>query len=290
MATAKGNDKPSDQKTRKIIDVTEPGMSVPATSSRSIIVSNRPVLRQDPMMLSPDGMEKNNTEITPISRATKNIKVMPVSPLKSPQPEPEVANTPAEITVTPKVQPTPAPEPFVLNADSPAALQAADEGEAAPEVGKMVLSGREKVVQPLTPASEAPAATAAVSDAKVVPKAKAVEPEASVDTNTLPAAQTSVPDDEDDADGQLAPNQAIDQAKRKEDDEKLARLTEQEKIIESKQFYLPINVVEKRRSLDRVILLFVLVLLLALIWIDIVLDAGILRLGGIQPLTHFFHS
>ena len=80
----------------------------------------------------------------------------------------------------------------------------------------------------------------------------------------------------------------MEKAKREEDEAKAARQAEEEKIIASKQYYLPMSTVEQRRGLDRVLLVFALVLLVALVWADIVLDAGIIHLGGVHALTHFF--
>ncbi len=169
-------------------------------------------------------------------------------------------------------------------------------------VGAAEVQGKVPVTEPQAGESpEVPAASAGSDDSDM--KLDAPSEPVSVETKSeetaastapIPAARTSVPDDErdvEDGDGQLAPNQAVDQAKRKEEDAKLTRLAEEEKIIASKQYYLPISGVEKqRRSLDRVVLALVIVVLLCLVWLDVVLDAGIIKLGGIQPLTHLFRQ
>ncbi len=54
MPTNKDNSKP-----RKVIDVTEPGKSEPSASARPIIVTNRPILQQDPMVVTTDETEKD---------------------------------------------------------------------------------------------------------------------------------------------------------------------------------------------------------------------------------------
>lgn len=247
------------------------------------------------MVLSPDGMEKAQPEeITPIARASKTIKIMPLQPV--------TADGKAD------AKPSPGPEMPAASDASADTVPARERTSAAIDVGAEAIGA---VVPPVKPedknmpdeatATKAPGkepAAPADMGMKLDPPDEPASPEAHAEEAAaaaapIPAAQTSVPDDErdiDDTDGQLAPNQAVDQSKRKEDDAKLTRLAEEEKLIASKQFYLPISGVEKqRRSLDRFVLVFVLVLFLALVWLDIVLDAGILKIGGIQPLTHFFH-
>jgi hypothetical protein len=63
-----------------------------------------------------------------------------------------------------------------------------------------------------------------------------------------------------------------------------------QKLVDSKQYYLPINSVEKRKTRRFVVLGLLVVILLALAWADIALDAGLIHVDGIQPLTHFFSN
>lgn len=63
-----------------------------------------------------------------------------------------------------------------------------------------------------------------------------------------------------------------------------------QKLVDSKQYYLPINSVEKRRSRRFVLLGVLVAILLALAWVDIALDAGLLHINNVQPLTHFFSN
>jgi len=63
-----------------------------------------------------------------------------------------------------------------------------------------------------------------------------------------------------------------------------------DKLAESKQYYLSINTVEKRRSRRFVALGIILSLLLILAWADIALDAGIIHVNGVKPVTHFFSN
>ena len=63
-----------------------------------------------------------------------------------------------------------------------------------------------------------------------------------------------------------------------------------QQLIDSKKYSLPINAVEQRRSKRVVTLGIVLAILLALAWVNIALDAGLIHLDNIKPLTHFFSS
>ncbi len=63
-----------------------------------------------------------------------------------------------------------------------------------------------------------------------------------------------------------------------------------EQVIDSKKYFLPINTVEHRKSRRFVILGVILAVVLAVAWADIALDAGIIDLGGVKPVTHFFSN
>lgn len=63
-----------------------------------------------------------------------------------------------------------------------------------------------------------------------------------------------------------------------------------QKIVDAKTYYLPINAVEKRKTKRFVLLGVALSILLILLWLDIALDAGLITLNGVSPLTHFFSS
>lgn len=291
MPASKSNDKSSDSKTRKIIDVTEPGKTAPPETSRPIIVSSRPILRRDPMMASPDGMEKEEPpEEKPVVRTTKaELKINPLTPEEKPA-EPATPVT-APVVAAP------------LTGLKPSA--AVPKAAATPNVVPESTTTEQDIVEdeetPIKPAQEpdfmleTPAATADTKPANVPTPSPATVPVAPPAPASTPSPVAASPapvadDDEEDTDGQLAPNQVVDVAKRKEEDEKTARVAEQEKIIESKQYFLPISALEKRRGLERVVLLLVIVIMLALVWLDVTLDAGIIRLGGIHSLTHFFKT
>jgi hypothetical protein len=75
-----------------------------------------------------------------------------------------------------------------------------------------------------------------------------------------------------------------------EDDADTKRRTEIQEIIDEKKYYLPIVTVETKRTKQFVIGGIILSIVLALAWADIALDAGLIHIGGLKSLTHFFSS
>lgn len=78
------------------------------------------------------------------------------------------------------------------------------------------------------------------------------------------------------------------------DDAKAAAQAEEDaktaKLIESRKYFLPINAVEQRRSTQIAVAGVILALILAVAWVDVALDAGLIHLGGIKPVTHIFSN
>ena len=269
-------------KPRKVIDITEPGKSAPPPSAKPIIVTNRPVLRQDPMMMPaptevPDGLDAAK----PISRVAKPITIaVPAS-----EPDAQSAATVAVSQPRLTIKPLPPAAPAALPAEAP-----------SPDPVKTAMS-------PLAPVSAGPKAAPAVAAAPLppkqpeVPKPPAPEPDKD-EAEKVPevAADSSIPDDDDHdqagmgGDEQLAPNKALEDEKKKEEERQAAIAAEQEKIIESRQYYLPISADARRHGNLQAFLLLVLVLLGVAVWLDVVLDAGIVKFGNLHALTHFFHS
>lgn len=82
----------------------------------------------------------------------------------------------------------------------------------------------------------------------------------------------------------------------KKEDPELAEAAESQheadiqKLIDSKKYSLPINSVEKRRTKHTLVFGIVLSILLLLAWVNIALDAGLIEIDGVKPLTHFFST
>lgn len=253
----------------KIVDVQAPGKTPPSASGRAIIITNRPMIRQDPMMAAapaPDMAARRLSRIAPaVSPASAGAPALPDAAAGDVQRRQDA--------------------PPVPDLSAAAALPLANSrphlGASVPAVKPERSSSSESVAA--TPAAPQPsesfAQTASTAAHTSVPTALSpVEPV----TPPAPATMST--------DSQLAPNQALDIARKKADDAQAAREAEQEKIIASKQYYLPVRALAKRRVNRRALALLVLVVIVAAVWLDLVLDAGIIRLGVIHPLTHFFGS
>lgn len=249
----------SASKQRKIIDVTAPGKSAPSASARPIIVTNRPVLKQDPMMIGESLEEDDSNKVSRVAQ-----------PLKAISPDFTKEDT----------SPVPAGAPAVTKAT----LSTAEGGKATttekpPEIPD---TKKDKEQSPV----EIKKDTSGKTDEPEAPKV--AEPESTEDS------EEPQPDNEEaeetETDGQVAPNRILDEAKKKEEDQKTAKMIEQEKVIGSKKYFLPINAVKRRQGVRRIIVTLILVILLALLWLDLVLDAGIIKLGNLHSLTHFFSS
>lgn len=104
---------------------------------------------------------------------------------------------------------------------------------------------------------------------------------------TKPAEKTAVPDDAPSPD-----TAGLDQTKDEKAAAELEAAAKQEeeihKLVESKEYFLPINSVEKRRSKITGTVGFVVIVLLALLLINIMLDVGTLTIPGVKPLTNLF--
>jgi len=62
----------------KVFDISKPGKSAPSSSSKPIIVSNRPILK-DPMMVDEQPEDKEDKEETSPT-AISHVKIVPLTP------------------------------------------------------------------------------------------------------------------------------------------------------------------------------------------------------------------
>lgn len=198
--------------TKGIMDVTHPDTAAPSGNSKSVIVSNRPLL-QDPMVVAEE--DKKTPSET------------------SPEKETSATDSPPEIRPP--------------NNDS-------------------------KIVKPdsddASPSSPADEPDTGEGDKDTKPEAA---PETAADKS--PAKNDKIPPKPDaEAEEQAKHQAAID------------------KLADGKKYYLPIDTIEKKRSQRFVALGVLFSLLLILAWADIALDAGLIQLGSIKPVTHFFSN
>ncbi|MGH7142335.1 MAG: hypothetical protein ACREF5_02600 [Candidatus Saccharimonadales bacterium] len=261
MASSK--DKP---KVSKVIDVTEPGKSEPSTSSRAIIVTNRPIMKQDPMVMpnetaQDDVLKSSNmaTKIEPLESkpGTKTATIAPSLPKK-------IADTKRNEEATDDAT------------DKGKVISVAINKPAPPDEKLEKVVPTEEVTEPVS---------------KDEPKPE-IEPviEKTPETTTEVAPAEDIDNKTESDKERIEPNKVVDEAEKKEEAAKIAKLAELEKIIDSKKYFLPINSVEHRKDTRQAISVLILVILLALVWLDLILDAGLIRLGGIHAVTNFFRS
>jgi hypothetical protein len=212
-------------------------------------------IKKRTMLTSPGGAE--GADVEPASSAPL---------LKSRKPGADEA-TAIEVKVNPKAEEA-KPEKPAEEAAPPAA-----EPEAKPAEAKKELK--------LEPTKAVP------------PKEKAPEPaqtdENAVSPPTEEAKDDAKPDDTKPKTDAKAPPPDPKKISQ-EDAEKAKHHEEILKLIESRRYELPINAVEKRKTKRFIALGIVLSLLLVLAWFDIALDAGLVDLPNIKPVTHFFSS
>ena len=225
MAKAKQSAKTLGTKNPSLTDVAKPGKSSPSPTSRPVIVTHRPILK-DPMVNHEDEAPKADkpTLKAPSKRAAELESLsIPKLPVETDETTDEPTNhdddTPSKDSI---------PEPKKETADP------------APEDKE---------------------------DAKVD------VPDNAVPTPPLDA-KAAQPGDEDEV--SLA-------AQEKHD-------ASVQKLIETKKYFLPINSVEKRRAKHSLVLGVGVSILLLLAWANIALDAGLISIDGVKPLTHFFST
>lgn len=65
---------------------------------------------------------------------------------------------------------------------------------------------------------------------------------------------------------------------------------ELDELVEAKAYFLPINTATHQRTKRFVIIGVGMSLLLAIIWVDVALDAGLIKIGSLKALTHIFST
>lgn len=247
------------KKTKKhIIDVQAPGTSAPPQTSRPVIVTNRSLLR-DPMVTTTAADQPPNKD----------------------EPKPAADQS---------AEPAPSHEAVIKPLDDSAAdndqdqLQESrsEEDQASPPAPAETVSAVEDTSEAVgTPEEkdDAPAESEsqdAVSDLPTVPvAAESTNPTASDPGSGDPSKPPTAP----------AAKQAEAEAAAKAKHE-----AEVQQLVTSRQYELPINTTEQQKSKRFVLLGTVLAVVLVIIWLDIALDAGIIKLGGLGSLTHFFSN
>jgi hypothetical protein len=311
------------ESSKKIVDVKTDGDGATGTS-RPVIVTNRPIMK-DPMMAEvsqltggtiDDSPTPTPTDDAPPEAAsgapeiTLSAKKLAIQVTEQPEPaddegktltskdasakkkvikplSDELSEKPAAKAV--KKSPTIA-ELTLPDADEvPEVVPETDVAEAKPEPAP----GKDEP----TPSEEATESTATTAEANAkAPKEEvSIEPAAAdeIVTGVQPGrsfdetAHEPLPD----ATTPAAPEQIeLDsKGKPKTKQKKTGELSsEQQKAIEQGEYFLPITTAETRRLRREVVLATLFVVILIVVWLDIMLDAGLLNIDGIKAVTNFF--
>jgi hypothetical protein len=258
---------------KRIIDVQHADKAPTSPTSKPVIVTNRPIL-QDPMVVDKTAEEEVQKPVLASSGAT-------IQPLSAPE-------VPGETTKKKASKETPKEEP-AAEEEMPEAEPAPEEPETPTEE-----TPEESSQEPTEPAEDKPAfepsKTLAEIDAEVKGKPKIMPP---AETGE-PAAEDTPTEEESVSDDQPASNEDEGDkganADIAEEEKQAKKDAELQKLVDNKQYFLPINSVEKRRSKQVVVIGILLSLILIVAWVDIALDAGLIEINGVKPITHFFSS
>jgi len=283
---------------RRIIDVSHPDSTAPSDTSKAVIVKNHALLK-DPMMRDEAAAStddsKPSTE-TPHKIETK-LGTAPTlsSALEAPLAEALKKHDKPEAVEEQPADAVPEPAETALAPDAKTAEKTAEESSEMP--ADVVTT------DPPTAKTEAPKAPEASPAAAPVPaeanEPKADEPEAQPEPKAAsspepaatskaePPVATTTDSITETAEVPKGPTVEAENAAAAAAAKREAAL---QKLVESKKYVLPINSLEQRRTKRVVLLGLLLSLLLAAAWVDIALDAGLIHLAGLHPVTHFFST
>ncbi len=247
-------------KTSKVLhDVAKPGETRVDTTSRPVIVGHKSTIKQDPMF-----KEASDDPEEPLARPARGKDLEPVSdePLVTEeleestvaQSEPETTEETAEFTLPIELEEEPTPE------EEP---EKKPEPEPKPELEE---SPKEKKV------ASTPDKKPETSPEKSKEKSEAEEPSPGEDT-AKDASTDEVDKTKESADAKALAEQE-------------ARTAEVQKLVNSKEFFVPIGQASRRRSNYAGIILLILVIVAAAIGVNFAVDAELIEIG-VEPLTDF---
>jgi hypothetical protein len=296
----------------KLFDVSRPGKSAPSSTSRPVIITNRPVLK-DPMVIKVDTGE-DNTATTETSASSSEMKhKVDIQPLHIDLSEVLPPSAPEVKKDSKKADDKPAEEKVEVETpleddkpeeETPAKDEKQDDKVAPTEPEEPATDNEEpkddaesvtvKVDKPVDkPADNAPKTTGEKviappvhdTEAAAEPTEKPAEESPAPETPTVEEDSFTSNEDEPSLDNNDRPVLSEKEAKATEAAKKKAE--EQEKIIASGEFYLPINSVEKRRTRRNMILGLLFIVILVAIAALAAWDAGIFSIPGYQAPTNY---
>ncbi len=118
--------------------------------------------------------------------------------------------------------------------------------------------------------------------------ADAPAPETTKEEETKPEAPASKAPEEETPVNDTPSDASLKRQELKQEEVDKEHLKKLDQLVESERYFLPINMREKRQN-RRVILIGVLIcIVLAIVWVDVALDAGLISNSLHLPHTHFF--
>ncbi|HET6924810.1 MAG TPA: hypothetical protein VFH39_03205 [Candidatus Saccharimonadales bacterium] len=289
----------ANQKSSKVFDVAKPGKSAPSSSAKPIIITNRPVLK-DPMVTDDDTSADEERPAETRTTTKTRVQIKPIHDLTAEtaddQPETAAPETPAtteaeapsapDLPAAKASKPKP-PKPVAEKAEAKTGAQpriVTGTTDAEPKATAKPETSAESAVEAKEPAT-APAAPAPESESEApdaAATAPAKEPEATEEPkDTAAAAAPAESPAESDPSGDVVAatgdNAAELAAKREQE-----RAEELEKLALSRKYYLPINQTGRRHARHMAWLGVFVIILLALAWADVALDAGLIKIPGVK--------
>ena len=266
--------------TKKIIDVKHPGQTAPSGTSKSVIVTNRPIMK-DPMVVD-DEVKPEETPTAPTYKSGGEAVIKPLSDKKTDQP--------AESTSDKDDKPETEKSKTISELAEEANAEPKNDDKKEPEI-KLPID-EEEVKDEAENAQETDDKTPGDKDEPTPAKAEKLPVEKDETPENEPHKDTTEPkldDDKKDSNADTKDIEGIEDPEAAQEGKELKkRKAEVAKLAESKKFYLPITTVENRHNRRAVVIGVAISILLIIMWINIALDAGLINLGGIKPFTNFF--
>lgn len=252
-------DKPA-AKSAKVFDISHPGKGSASSTARPVIVTNRPIL-QDPMVSQPEPLPS----APKLSPAESKVKIQPLD-MSDDQDDSVTESKPDKA------------EKSARNGDKTIAELAAE-----------AIAGKAAEKQAKEAAGEPDTADSASKDAPAASDKKD-EPAAEPETPQSDDGSTESSDDEPESSDDLPVEDSKDAKETAKLEAAAKKLEAIEALADSRQYFLPINTVERRRSKIVSLLGLVLIMALGLLLFDLLLDVGFIRINGLHPVTHFFSA
>lgn len=269
--------------TKKIIDVQHPGKTAPSGTSKSVIVTNRPIMK-DPMVVDEDGKPEESAPAATTYKSGGEAVIKPLTEQDSKEEKTESTEADKSKTISQLAEEASKDDKKADDTQGPELKEEVKDPEIKLPIGeddkKEDTEEDKKTPQPTEKAEEKVDEKA---DEKPVEDAAESKPED--DKPELASTESDDKSDKDNSDKEGDPKEIAD---AEEDKELKKRRAEVNKLVESKKYSLPIKTVENRHNRRAVIIGVVVSILLILAWINIALDAGLISLGGVKAYTNFF--